>query len=174
MTNYSKAGFIKRMFAHLLDNYLMLIVLLAVSYPLIALFKSIVYSHMSFNYTTDVSVSLLLIFLLFLISFVYNFFLTSKFGGTLGKMLMGLTVVDDNNKLLDTETAFWRVYAGYAVSSVFLGLGFFWIFVKKENLAWHDKLFGTKVIKVGSPFWGILALLLFPVAFVIELSIMLG
>ncbi len=173
MLNYSKAGFIKRMFARLIDRYLVLIIFLAVSFPIVSLIKSIAFSHTVFSRTTDVSISLLLIFVLILLGFVYDFYLTSKFGGTLGKMLMGLIVVDDNAKLLDIKTAFWRVFAGYSASSVFLGLGFLWIFVGKENLAWHDKLFGTKVIKVGSPFWGILTLLLLPVAIVIELSIIM-
>lgn len=45
---------------------------------------------------------------------------------------------------------FWRMILreliGKSVSSLFLGLGYFWAIWDKDGQAWHDKISGTVVV----------------------------
>lgn len=81
------------------------------------------------------------------VAYVTYFWTTS--GQTPGKMAMGLKVVKaDTGDLLDTGTAIIR-YVGYIVSGIPVLLGFFWVLWDPKHDAWHDKIAGTKVIKVA-------------------------
>src|SRR5258708_39553149 len=67
-------------------------------------------------------------------------FLTSKFGGGVGKLLTGIKVVDIDGKNVSFFRAFLRDHIGYIISGTFFFLGFIWIFVDKERRAWHDQV----------------------------------
>ena len=89
---------------------------------------------------------------------LYKVFFVSKFGGTLGKLLFGLRIVDQStNEFLNLKRAFFRQVLGYAFSGVLVGLGFFRIIKNPDNLGWHDELFDTKVIRRGGVLGGVLA-----------------
>jgi len=78
----------------------------------------------------------------------YVYFWTST-GQTVGKMAMGLKVVSaETGQLLDMGGAALR-YVGYIVSSIPLGLGFFWVLWDPNREGWHDKIAKTRVIKVA-------------------------
>jgi len=81
-----------------------------------------------------------------LIKIAYNSWLTSKYGGTLGKLVLGLEVLDENGKKLKKTLSIFRHTAGYLVSGTLFFLGYFWI-LRKDKLAWHDLMAGTVVIK---------------------------
>ena len=81
-----------------------------------------------------------------IIKIAYNSILTSKYGGTLGKLILGLEVLDENGKRLKTTLSIFRHTAGYLVSGALFFLGYFWI-LRKDRLAWHDLMAGTVVIK---------------------------
>ncbi len=67
-------------------------------------------------------------------------------GGTPGKMLLGLRVVDATTlRPLGLWQAIGRYFA-YLVSMLPVGLGFVWIFFDARHQAWHDKLAGSLVI----------------------------
>jgi uncharacterized RDD family membrane protein YckC len=66
-------------------------------------------------------------------------------GQTIGKMIMGIKVVGDGNKLTSPSVAFLR-WSGYILSFVPLAIGFLWAAVDKDQCAWHDRLAGTRVI----------------------------
>ena len=66
-------------------------------------------------------------------------------GQTIGKMIMGIKVVGDENKPASLAVAFLR-WSGYILSTVPLAAGFLWAAVDKEQCAWHDRLARTRVI----------------------------
>jgi len=66
-------------------------------------------------------------------------------GQTIGKMIMGIMVVGDGNKLTPPSAAFLR-WSGYILSFVPLAIGFLWAAVDKDQCAWHDRLARTRVI----------------------------
>ena len=66
-------------------------------------------------------------------------------GQTVGKVLMGLRVVQLNGERVSFFRAVLRVI-GYWVSAMFLFMGFLWILIDDRRQGWHDKLAGTCVI----------------------------
>lgn len=87
--------------------------------------------------------------LLFSVAYtLINAYLTSKFGGSIGKIIVGTKVVDENNKKISFTRAIFRNYIGYIVSRSIACLGFIWILVDKKNhRGWHDLIAGTYVIR---------------------------
>ncbi|AGH94300.1 hypothetical protein A11Q_80 [Pseudobdellovibrio exovorus JSS] len=79
---------------------------------------------------------------------LFYFIITQAlFGFTLGKKLMGLRVV----RLGDDQKASWpqiigRELIGKPLSALVLFFGFLCIFINKERLGLHDKIFRTQVI----------------------------
>lgn len=70
----------------------------------------------------------------------------SKFGGTPGKILMGLKIVNPKGESISFWRAFLRNHIGYILSGTIFWAGFFWIFVDKERRAWHDMFADTYVL----------------------------
>jgi uncharacterized RDD family membrane protein YckC len=66
-------------------------------------------------------------------------------GQTIGKIIMGIMVVTNDNKLTSPSVAFLR-WSGYILSFVPLAIGFLWAAVDKDQCAWHDRLAQTRVI----------------------------
>ena len=75
------------------------------------------------------------------------------FSATPGKMVLRMKVVnaEDEGRINDLQV-FLRSF-GYLVSSVFFGLGFFWISFNKRRRGWHDILADTVVINLPVQFW---------------------
>lgn len=78
---------------------------------------------------------------------IYETVLISLWNGqTIGKKLMNIRVI---------KTDGWEVGGGYAfiraickiLSSIPLGLGYFWMLWDENSQTWHDKLAGTYVVK---------------------------
>jgi len=94
--------------------------------------------------------SLSVFFLIYqlLISLI-NSFLISTFGGTIGNLLTGTKIVLLDQQNISFWRAFLRNHIGYIISSMFLWLGFIWIFIDKEKRAWHDMIADTYVILVN-------------------------
>lgn len=93
-----------------------------------------------------------LIFLIFcfvlrpLVSPLINCFLTATFGGSLGKIIAGIKIVDNDGRKISFWRAFFRNVVGYMVSGVFLWLGFIWIIIDKQRRGWHDQIADTYVV----------------------------
>ncbi len=66
-------------------------------------------------------------------------------GQTVGKMLMGIRVVDRAGEELTLGASFLRL-TGYLLSFLPMGAGFFWAVLDKDKEAWHDKLAFSQVI----------------------------
>lgn len=78
---------------------------------------------------------------------VIQLLLISYAGGSIGKLVSGLTIVDQNGTFLTLPMAFFRSIVGYMVSGSFLWLGFLWIFVDAQRRAWHDMIAGSYVVQ---------------------------
>ena len=68
-------------------------------------------------------------------------------GQTLGMLAWRLRVERNDGTFLTWRDALIRL-AGAWVSFAALGLGYFWIWVDRERLAWHDRWSGTRVVVV--------------------------
>ena len=68
-------------------------------------------------------------------------------GQTIGKMIMHIRVVTEDNRQVPPARAFLR-WTGYILSSVPLAAGFLWSAVDKDHCAWHDWLSQTRVVSV--------------------------
>lgn len=75
-----------------------------------------------------------------------NIILISSYGGTPGKLITGLEIVDERGKKISLVKAFFRNYVGYVISTSAFFLGFIWIAVDKQRQGWHDMIAGTKVV----------------------------
>ena len=84
----------------------------------------------------------------FAFGLLYTIGFWSAGGATPGKMLMKLQIVRaDGGGEIDVGTALLR-YLGYFISGIALGLGFLSIIWDAEKRGWHDKIAGTRVIRV--------------------------
>jgi uncharacterized RDD family membrane protein YckC len=66
-------------------------------------------------------------------------------GQTVGMVAWRLRVERDDGTLLTWRDALLRL-AGACVSFAALGLGYFWIWIGRDRLAWHDRWSGTRVV----------------------------
>lgn len=89
------------------------------------------------------------VFFWYVVYALINAYLTSKLGGTIGKMIVGTKVVDHSGKLISFKMAVFRNIIGYTVSGTIAYLGFIWILVDKKNhRAWHDLIANTYVVNM--------------------------
>jgi len=81
--------------------------------------------------------------------YIYYIVATSISGGTPGKLLFGLRVLDlSTGKKLDTKKAFLRCLVGLLINIVSLGLVYAFTALKQDRRALHDKLLGCSVKRV--------------------------
>ncbi|MDD9995338.1 MAG: RDD family protein [Dehalococcoidia bacterium] len=82
-----------------------------------------------------------------IISFGYYILLTAAFGATLGKMALGMRVVDESGRKAGFLKVLVRETIGKIVSAIVVFLGFIWILFDGNRQGWHDKIGGTFVVK---------------------------
>ncbi|HVF76903.1 MAG TPA: RDD family protein [Solirubrobacteraceae bacterium] len=71
-------------------------------------------------------------------------------GQTVGKMAVGIRVIDlERGGSIGPGRAFIR-YIGRIVSTIPLLLGYFWMIWDKENQTWHDKFAGSVVVPTSA------------------------
>jgi uncharacterized RDD family membrane protein YckC len=78
----------------------------------------------------------------------YYVILTGIYGATLGKMILGLRVVDTSGQKIGIGKAVLREIIGKFVSGLVFGLGYIWVAFDEKKQGWHDKIAGTYVVKV--------------------------
>ena len=66
-------------------------------------------------------------------------------GQTVGMLAWRLRVERSDGTLLTWRDALLRL-GGACVSLAALGLGYFWIWIDRDRLAWHDRWSGTRVV----------------------------
>lgn len=74
----------------------------------------------------------------------FGWFWTRR-GQTLGMMAWRLKVIREDGSLLSWSDTLKRMGAAL-VSWAALGLGYFWIWIDRNGLAWHDRWTRTRVI----------------------------
>ncbi len=78
----------------------------------------------------------------------YVYFIGSK-GQTVGKMAMGIKVVNMGGKgHPDYMHAFLREVVGKFISGLLFALGYLWMLWDGKKQTWHDKIAGTVVVRV--------------------------
>ena len=78
---------------------------------------------------------------------LYYVLLTGLKGRTVGKMAVGVVVINTDRRPPGLKSAILRETVGKLASTVPLLLGFITIAWDPERRAWHDKLAGTTVVK---------------------------
>ncbi len=140
-----QASILKRIIAKLIDLtliwaiYLFLLMLVFSQSKITAFLDQIVYSI------------IVVIYLPIVLPFI-NSILTSIFGGSLGKLLTGIKIINKEGQKISFSKALFRQFIGYKVSAMGLGLGFIWAVLDKNNQTWHDKIsntFVTSIHKLG-------------------------
>ena len=77
---------------------------------------------------------------------IYATLMTVYFGGTIGKRVMNLRVVNLDGSRPTANTLALRYIIGYPISGVFILLGFIWAIFDNQKQAWHDKIANTYVV----------------------------
>ena len=133
------AGFFRRLAAMFYDG-LLLIALMAVAVSLITL---------PFGMPSGFTLILLQVFLFEFIPLLFFTGFWVRGGQTLGMRAWRIKVVTLEDNPLCWGDALKRHLAAILSWLVF-GLGYLWILVDPEKLAWHDRLSRTKVVKLSS------------------------
>lgn len=79
----------------------------------------------------------------------YHILMWTAFSATPGKMMLKLQIVDRNGWRIGIVQSIGRLF-GYGISTLFIGLGFVWVFVDRLGRGWHDVIAGTYVVYLGS------------------------
>ena len=152
------AGFFVRAAALLQDSLINALILML---PFVFFSNRMLKSDSIDSLANMITFCLIAIFLLTPLQALYYSYFTAKFGGTIGKLIFGLKVLDrDSVGHIEMKRAFLRYIIGYAFSAKFFFLGFIRVFKNKEKLTWHDELFNTKVVSEGKAVVGIILMLL--------------
>ncbi len=132
------AGLGRRLGAVFYDWLLLIALLLVAAVPFV-----VITGDTSKKFSTR---SLFQIYLLAVICFYYaGFWIRS--GQTLGLLTWKLKLVATDGGPITWRMAFKRLAAAL-LSTACVGLGFLWIAVDRDKRAWHDRLSGTRVIRV--------------------------
>lgn len=84
----------------------------------------------------------------FVIACLYSGFMLSKKGATLGRMALGLSVVDANSgQNLSFVKGAFRDTIGRGVSGILLGAGYLMALFRSDKKALHDLMFSSSVLK---------------------------
>ena len=81
------------------------------------------------------------------LSIAYYVLLTGLKGQTLGKMALGIKVVNAQGDVPGIGRAALREIVGKFVSAIVILLGYFWIGWDREKRGWHDHISGTYVVR---------------------------
>ena len=77
----------------------------------------------------------------------YSFILTSIWGQTVGKRIVGIQVVDANGNVPPWHRVLLRELVGKFVSEAILWIGYIWISFDENKRGWHDFLGGSYVVR---------------------------
>ena len=140
-------------FLHLIQGIFMIVVSNDTTYPIYTNYLNFDTTTFSLSPNSQLfyevpfgpAVAMFFSTLLFLLYFTL---FTGDGGQTLGKMFLGIRVQRMDGSPVGYRCALLRTI-GYIVS-VFFGtfLGFLWALWDRNNQTWHDKIAGTRVIKI--------------------------
>ncbi len=81
------------------------------------------------------------------LGWVYAVLFIGLRGQTLGKMALGIKVVDANGDVPGIGRAALREIVGKFVSAIVIMLGYLWVGWDPQKRAWHDHIAGTYVVR---------------------------
>ena len=79
--------------------------------------------------------------------FLYSILTTHYLGGTIGKLAVGLKVVNEKGQKISLKRAFFRQTIGYMLSGGILFAGFLSMIKNPKKQGWHDEIVGSFVIQ---------------------------
>jgi len=156
VTTQEYAGFWIRVLASFLDSFVMCFVMIPIFLGLSALGILPQGTNVEVGYGGYTSVDnqqaspfgLMIFQLIFgLIVLVYIVVMLKKFGGTVGKLILGLRVVNSGGGELGIGQILLRETIGKIVSLIVLYIGFIMVGFDERKQGLHDKIAGTFVIK---------------------------
>jgi uncharacterized RDD family membrane protein YckC len=143
-----KAGFFTRFIALLLDVFLMGILAWLIMFVLGGFIGLTSGTGSTFLDIIAGGTAILLIILILFFQFFYFGYFWSKNGKSLGMKLVNIKVVrQTEGEGLSFFRAGLRGTIGYWLSGLVFGLGFLWAAFDGNKETWHDKIFGTWVVK---------------------------
>lgn len=134
--SYLKASFWERLLALIIDEFI-----LVISTVVFLVFLSLFFPEASFK-NLDLFRSVLGI-----LGIIYNVWLVSWRGSTVGKKMLGLKIMNSSYEKISFGKTILRETIGKWLSGI-LNLGYLWVLVDKKRQAWHDKIAGTLVVKL--------------------------
>lgn len=131
-------GLLRRLGAMLYDSLLLLALLMLLSYPYVWL-------------TGGAKPGLLVktLYQLYLLAICFLYFAGSwvRAGQTLGLRTWRMKLTGNDGGPITWALAAKR-FASAWLSLLCLGLGFLWVLYDRDKLAWHDRLSGTKLVRL--------------------------
>jgi uncharacterized RDD family membrane protein YckC len=136
----ASAGVLRRFGAMLYDALLLVVAVLPITTAIFLLFTREAITPGGSGFVERIyQAALLLVIVLF-----FSVFWT-WIGQTVGMLAWRLRVERNDGALLTWRDALLRL-AGACVSLALAGLGYFWIWIDRDRLAWHDRWSGTRVV----------------------------
>lgn len=86
-------------------------------------------------------------FLFFPMFWLYHWLFIGLRGQTLGKMAVGIKVVNASGSVPGLGRAALREIPGKILSTIAVCLGFLWVIWDERKQGWHDKIANTHVVK---------------------------
>jgi len=138
---FNLAGFFSRATAFMIDLF---IVAMTAFLAIITGFKILSGPNGVSESTNDLFIPVYLALLLLASS--YFIFFHGLAGKTVGKMMLGIRVINGEGESIGIWDAFLR-WIGYFISASFLFIGFLWALFDSEGQTWHDKIAGSYVVR---------------------------
>lgn len=143
--NPAYASFLPRLVAAIIDGQLFKMM------TLLSLFPIVQATNVKALTTTVVTMIPLVWLPLAIMAILYPIIGLSKFGQTVGKAILGITVKTETG-LLSAKMAIFREFIAKRVSGM-LWLGYLAIPFNPDHQGWHDQLAATKVLKTSDRWW---------------------
>ncbi len=144
---FKKAGFGVRFLAIIIDLLLLKIVAI-----LIGAFIDYTLTYMLDKYfyldkeKINTIIGGVIYFIWSAIPFLYFTISTWKYSGSIGKLFLGIKIVDKNCHKPDLKISFKRECMGKFISGLLFGMGFLFVLFDKNKQALHDKIAKTYVV----------------------------
>jgi uncharacterized RDD family membrane protein YckC len=134
---YPNANLIRRLAAMIYDGFLIVAIWMLSTTLIVAMVMD----------GTEVSGPVFQLFLYFELAAFYIYFWHFR-GQTLGMQVWKIRVVDENQATPCLEDCIKRFFFA-TLSVAAMGLGFLWVVLNREHLAWHDIASSTRVVYLG-------------------------
>ncbi len=160
------ATFLQRLIADFIDYIL--------SYQLFLLLVLRLAQSTSVEVILDTLLTYIIFALVYALAFLaLQAFLISRFGGSLGKLITGIAIVDANGKHISFWQAVFREAIAKKISRTLFGLGFWWILKDAKRQSWHDMTLDTFVI-VNRPLNTILGVVVIVMCMFADITLIKG